>query len=118
MPLSETGSAELANGLTAIGTGLNHLDGAAADTVQIVVARARRSAPVDTGELSRSIQGRGSGSTATIGTRVDYGLPVHFGVPSRGQRPQPFLHQAVSAETARILDAYTRNVDRLIDQKV
>lgn len=116
--LSETGSTELAAGITGIGDGLSRLDGAATETVQIVVARARRSAPSDTGNLSRSIEGRGTGSTATIGTRVDYGLPVHFGVPSRGQRPQPFLHQAVTAEQNRILDAYTRNVDRLIDQKV
>lgn len=118
MPLSETGSTELANGLTAIGDGLNHLDGASADTVTIVVARARRLAPSDTGNLSRSITGSGSGSTATIGTSVSYGLPVHFGVPSRGQRPRPFLFQAVEAEQFRIVDAYTRDVSRLIESKV
>lgn len=118
MPLSETGSAELAAGLTAIGDGLESLDGASSATTSIVVARARRLAPSDTGALSRSIQGRGTGSTATIGTSVSYGLPVHFGVPSHHQRPQPFLHQAVTAEQARILDAYTTDVNRLIEQKV
>lgn len=118
MPLSETGSAELAAGLAQIADGLDDLDVAAADTVNIVVARARRLAPVDTGALSRSITGRGSGSTATIGTKVSYGMPVHFGVPSRGQRPRPFLHQAVEAEQFRILDAYTSDVNRLIETKV
>jgi hypothetical protein len=118
MPLSETGSTELATALSAIGDGLDDLDAAADATVTIVVFRARRLAPADTVALSRSIQGRGSGSTATIGTNVSYGLPVHFGVPSHHQRPRPFLHQAVEAETARILDAYTTDVNRLIEQKV
>lgn len=118
MPLSETGSAELAAGLAAIGDGLDDLDGASAATVDIVVARARRSAPTDTGALGRSITGRGSGSTATIGTKLEYGLPVHFGVPSRNQRPQPFLHQAVQAEQNRIVDAYTTDINRLIETKV
>ena len=118
MPLSETGSDDLAAGLTAIGTGLAHLDVAAADTVNIVVSRARRLAPVNTGALSRSITGRGTGSTATIGTKSEYGLPVHFGVPSRGQHPRPFLHQAVEAEQSRIVDAYTTDVNRLIESKV
>jgi len=118
MPLSETGSTELATALSAIGDGLDDLDDAADDTVTIVVARARRLAPVDTGRLSRSIDGRGTGSTATIGTSVAYGLPVHFGVPSHDQRPRPFLHQAVEAETGHILDAYTKDVQRLIEQKV
>lgn len=118
MPLSETGSDELAAGLSAIADNLDDLDTAASDTVQIVVARARRSAPTDTGNLSRSITGKGTGSTATIGTKASYGLPVHFGVPSHNQRPQPFLHQAVDAERNRILDAYTRNAQTLIEQKV
>jgi len=118
MPLSEKGSAELATALTKIGDGLDDLDAAADRTVTIVVARARRLAPVDTGRLSRSIEGRGTGSTATIGTNVAYGLPVHFGVPSHGQHPRPFLHKAVEAETAHIVEAYTKDVNRLIEQKV
>jgi len=118
MPLSEKGSTELASALTKIGDGLDDLDAAADRTVTLVVSRARRLAPVDTGRLSRSIDGRGTGSTATIGTNVAYGLPVHFGVPSHSQRPQPFLHQAVEAETGHIVDAYTKDINRLIEQQV
>ena len=118
MPLSEKGSDDLATALSKIGDGLDDLDAAADDTVTIVVARARRLAPSDTGALSRSISGRGTGSTATIGTKISYGLPVHFGVPSHSQRPRPFLHQAVEAETAHILAAYSKDVNRLIEQKV
>ncbi len=116
--LSETGSDDLAAGLGAIADGLDDLDIAATDTVNIVVSRARRLAPVNTGALSRSITGRATGSTATIGTPISYGLPVHFGVPSHHQRPRPFLTQAVDAEQFRILDAYTADVNRLIEQKV
>jgi len=118
MPLSEKGSDDLASALGAIGDGLDDLDAAADATVTIVVARARRLAPSDTGALARSISGRGTGSTATIGTRISYGLPVHFGVPSHSQRPRPFLHQAVEAEKADIVAEYTKDVNRLIEQKV
>jgi X-X-X-Leu-X-X-Gly heptad repeat protein len=118
MSLSETGSAELAAGLSQIASGLDQLDGAANNTVTILVARARRLTPVKTGALSASITGHGVGSTATVGTSLSYGLPVHFGVPSHNQQPRPFLFQAVTAETARIVDAYTADVNRLIEQKV
>lgn len=118
MALTEKGSAELAAALNGIGNGLTDLDQAADDTVTLVVARARRLAPTDTGALVRSISGRGTGSTATIGAGAPHAGPVHGGVPSRGIRPQPFLTGAVTAERDRILGAYTRNVQTLINRKV
>lgn len=117
MPITEHGSAELASALDAIGAGLKQLDEAAAETVAFVVARARRLAPTDTGALARSISGRGTGSTATVGTAIAYAAPVHFGVPRRRIPPRPFLFGAVDAERSRILDAYARNVQTLIDKK-
>jgi phage gpG-like protein len=118
MPLTEKGSAELASALTAISHGLDDLDQAADDTVTLVVARARRLAPTKTGALARSITGRGSGSTATIGAGADYAGAIHSGVPSHGIRPTPFLYDAVEAERGRILDAYADNVQTLIERKV
>jgi len=116
MPLSETGSADLASALAKIADGLDDLTGAADATVTLLVARARRLAPVDTGALSRSIHGHGTGSTATVAVGVPYAVPVHFG--SKGHRPQPFLYQAVDTERGHILEAYTTDVNRLIKQKV
>jgi len=118
MPLSEKGSAELAAALNKIAAGVDDLDEAADDTVTLIVARARRLAPSDTGALARSIAGTGTGSTATVGAGARYATPVHSGVPSRGMRPRPFLFDAVDAERGRILDAYARNVQTLIDRKV
>ena len=118
MALTETGSAELAAALNAIGDGLDDLDAAADETVTLVVARARRLAPTRTGALARSITGRGSGSTATIGAGADYAGAIHSGVPSHGIRPTPFLTDAVEAERGRILDACTDNVQTLIERKV
>jgi hypothetical protein len=118
MPITEKGSAELAAALDKIAGGLDDLDDAADDTVTIVVARARRLAPTDTGALARSITGRGTGSTATVGAGARYATPIHSGVPSRGIRPHPFLFDAVDAERVRILDAYARNVQTLIERKV
>lgn len=114
MPLVEQGSAELAGGLVAVADGLDDL----APDETIVVARARRLAPVATGRLASSIVGTTVGTTATIGTPVPYGLPVHFGVPSHGQRAQPFLHQAVDAEQVRIVADYTRDVEQLLERNV
>jgi len=118
MALQEHGSAELASALDAIGSGLKQLDQAADDTVTLIVARAKSLAPKATGKLSRSIAGRGTGSTATVSTSVDYAAPVHFGVPSRNMRPRPFLYGAVDAERTRIVAAYERNVQSLIERKV
>ena len=118
MPLTETGSDQVAAALSGIAAGLDDLDEASSATVRLVVARARRMVPLNTGRLSRSIRGTSTGSTATIGTNVPYALPVHFGVPARNIAPTPFLLGALASERARILDAYTANVDRLIEQKV
>jgi hypothetical protein len=118
VPLTEKGAVPLASALGGIADGLDDLAGGARAAVDLIVARARKLAPVDTGKLSGSMRGTGDGSTATVGSSVAYGLPVHFGVPSRGQRPRPFLHQAVDAEQTRIVDAYTTDVSRLIEQKV
>jgi phage gpG-like protein len=111
-------AAQLKAGLAGIAAGLQDLEDAADDAAATVVARARRLAPVATGRLAQSIRGDHTGSTATAGTSVRYGLPVHFGVPSRSQRPRPFLFQAVDAETKSIVAAYTKDVDRLIGEKV
>jgi hypothetical protein len=115
MTLKETGSAELAAGLSGIA---DRLDDVAPPT-DVIVARARKLSPVATGRLSRSITGGpATGSSATVGTSVRYGLPVHFGVPSRNQRARPFLLQAVDAETKRIVDGYTDDVAALIAKEV
>lgn len=118
MPLTETGSDQVAAALSGIAAGLTNLDEASGETARLVVARARRMVPIDTGRLSRSIRGTSTGSTATIATNVPYALPVHFGVPARNIKPTPFLLAALASERARILDAYTTNVTRLIEQKV
>ena len=110
MPLQEHGSAELASALDGIAAGLDQLDVAATDTVNIVVSRARPLAPRATGALSRSIVGRGTGSTATIGTIVAYGRPSISVCRPSIMRPRPFLTQAVDAEQFRILDAYAADV--------
>lgn len=116
MPLSETGSSDLSSALAGIVANLDDLTGAADATVSIVVARARSLAPVDTGALSRSISGRGTGSTATVGVDVPYAIPVHFG--SKYQRARPFLYDAVDIEKNHIVGAYVDDIDRLIRQKV
>lgn len=112
------GDAELAAALTAIGGGLGHLEAGAARAAEILAADARGRAPKRTGTLAASIRGRAQGSAATVGTPVRYGRPVHSGVPSRNQRPQPFLAEAVKAQDSAILAAYAKDAQALIDRSV
>lgn len=108
------GDAELVAGLAAIGDGLDHLDDAQRAAAEIVLADARGRAPKRTGTLARS----GQVTRGVVGFGVRYGIPVHFGVPSRNQRPQPFLANAVKAQTTAVVGAYTKSVQALIDRSV
>lgn len=64
-----------------------------------VESRAKVLAPVDTGRLRSSIrwdmQRRPAGIVATVGTDVEYALPVHEG--ARGRAGRPFLRDALPA---------------------
>jgi hypothetical protein len=118
VPLTERGATELVESFDAIAAGLDDLTGAAGETVDLLVHRARTLAPRATGELARSIRGDVTGSTATVTARAAHAGPVHFGVPKRGIRARPFLHRALELERGDVLDAYTADVQRLIDKAV
>ena len=118
MNVTVKGDAELVAGLAADGDGLAHLDGAARAAAEILELDARGRAPKRTGTLAASIRGTTRGGTATVGTAVRYGLPVHFGVPSRNQRPQPFLLEAVRAQDTAVLAAYVKDTQALIDRSL
>lgn len=118
MSLTVTGDEQLAAAMTRIGDGLGHLDVAAKAAAELLQLDARGRAPKRTGTLASSVVGRATGGTATVGTPVRYGLPVHFGVPSRGMRAQPFLADAVRAGSSDIAAAYTKNVQAIIDREI
>lgn len=116
--ITARGGPALAAGLSGVAAGLDHLDGAARATAELLELDARGRAPKRSGKLAGSIRGTARDGTATVGTPVPYGLPVHFGVPSRNQRGQPFLADAVRAQDSAILAVWARDAQRLIDEEI
>lgn len=112
------GLPELLSGMAAVSAGLDDLREAPRVSAELVADYARAHAPKRTGRLARSIVGRSSAGRAEIGSPLDYGLPVHFGVPSRNIAPQPFLHRALVAQTDGVLTAWAKDVQALIEEKV
>lgn len=68
----------------------------------------RRTVPVgDTGRLERSIRALGSqtkGQVAAGGARAPYAGRIHYGDPTPGIRPQPFLTDAVADKLGDVRD--------------
>jgi phage gpG-like protein len=83
---------------------------------EVAQAAARSSAqraPVRTGELKRSITGEGSRSAATVRAGAPYAAPVHWGVPSRGMAPNPFILSAMVADEQTFKTLYERRLAEL-----
>lgn len=118
MSLTIRGDAQLIAGLDGIAAGLKDPHDPLRSTGELLERDARGRAPKRTGALARSIRATTETGSASVGTPISYGLPVHFGVPSRGMRAQPFLAQAVDAQAAAIEAVWSRDVQTLIDQEI
>lgn len=71
---------------------------------------AKRRVPVDTGALRASIHTEMVAPTsATVGTDLDYAMPVEFG--NHGRPPQPYLIPAAEAARPRFTAAMTKLLD-------
>lgn len=114
MSIKVRGDDELAAALSRIGDGLGHLDDAARAAGEVLAVDARGRAPKRTGTLAASIRASGP----VVGTPIRYGAPVHNGVPSRNQRPQPFLTDAVRAQSTELGTIYAADIQRLIDRSM
>lgn len=79
---------------------LDTASGAAVQRVALEVMKdAKQFAPVDTGNLRRSITATGDGTDWQVGTNVEYAVYQEFGT-SR-MRAQPFLGPALNAAKAK-----------------
>lgn len=74
--------------------------GTRAAEAKAILPRARRLAPRRTGALAASLRATPQGVRAG----VRYAVYVHYGVPSRGQRPQPFLRLAAMEARGQAVD--------------
>lgn len=74
------------------------IQAALARTASLALGYAREECPVRTGRLRDSLSCRCNGTTAEIGTRIEYAAAVELGTDRNA--PNPFLSRA-AAETKR-----------------
>lgn len=113
------GTRELRKELKAAGDDLSDLKDANAEAAGIVTPVARVGAPVVSGALAGSLRSSGTASAAVIRAgyaSVPYAGPVHWGWPSRGIKPNPFIVEAAKQTQPRWVAAYERAVDRILSK--
>lgn len=88
-------------------------------SASIVSVRARRDAPVLSGDLRDSIRPLGGVSKATVaagkGRTRDYAGVIHYGWPAHGIEPQEFLHEALEREWPKVYAHFEQAVDKVAD---
>lgn len=97
------------------------------EAAQIVKREALNLVPVRTGLLKSTIREAGTQRTSRVRAgfkRVPYAGPIHFGWSSRPNaqfgwrggpiRPQPFLYDALDRRRGEVIDAYERQINRVI----
>lgn len=113
------GARDLRRALKAIDGGIADLKKVHAAAAEIVELRASELVPVLDGILDSSIRssGQAAGGIVRAGSAgVPYAGPIHFGWPSRGIAPQPFLYDALDTRTVEVIEVYESRVDMLISK--
>jgi HK97 gp10 family phage protein len=81
---------------------------------QKVADRAAHYAPKDTGTLANSIKVGSRGDKITVRSPLPYAAPIHWGWPSRGIRPQPFIARAAEEKREEYAEELQEAMNRLI----
>jgi len=120
MPLDVTfrieGLAKLQRELKQAGEDTQDLKTAGRTAAKIVMAEAKRTAPVRTGALKRSI--RTSVTQKNVGILggkaivVPYAEPIHWGWPKRGIRANPWISRAAVMTQPQWLPGYIAEIDK------
>lgn len=111
------GARELRAALKRAGVELADLKDANARVSAYVASMAAGRAPRRSGRLASSIRGNkaaGRASVAAGSARLPYAGPIHWGWPSRGIAPQPFIAETAKQTEAIWLADYSRAIDAVI----
>lgn len=83
-----------------------------------VATAAKGLVPVLSGKLQGSIAASGlqSSSVVKAGKGLEYGGVIHFGWARHNIEPVPFLYDALDERRDEVLEAYTKQLQRLIDK--
>ena len=117
--LKVEGAARLRRTLKAAGVDLSNLTDAHREAAALVTSRARGTAPRRSGALAGSVRGSGTKTQAVVragGARLPYAGPIHWGWPSRGIEPQPWITEAAQATEPQWFGIYDQAVNEALDQ--
>lgn len=113
------GLATLVRTLKKAGVDISELKDAHRRAGEIVAHEAALRAPRRTGKLAGSIRAAKQVRRARVqagGARVPYAGPIHWGWPSRGIAPQPFLTDAAQATESRWTAQYVKDVEAALSK--
>lgn len=99
------------------GDDLADLKEAHRESADIAATGARPLVPVRSGALAASLRSTGTKTAGIIrsgGARVPYAGPIHWGWPSRGIAPQPFMATGAEETEPQWLPVYLSAVDRAL----
>jgi hypothetical protein len=114
--LEVRGAGELTRTLHQAGADLADLTGAGNRAGDLLVATARSRAPKRTGALAASLVPVASATGVRVASSVRYASAVHWGVPSRNIRANPFLADAVGATEDTLVGHYFDQVQGAVDK--
>ena len=106
------GDAALRATLGRVADNLDNLTEAGQAGGREVQRRAQSGAPVSTGALARSIRAEATGTEITVGTPIPYAPFQEYGTVNTPA--SPYLRPALEASTTQIVDAYTGEIQNLL----
>ena len=83
---------------------------------EIIIGESKKFVPVLTGALAQSVRNASTKKSAKVragSVGVPYAGAIHFGWPSRGIRPNPFLYDAIDRRRDEVRDRYVDLIDAL-----
>lgn len=83
---------------------------------EIIIGESKKFVPVLTGALAESVRNASTKKSAKVragSVGVPYAGAIHFGWPSRGIRPNPFLYDAIDRRRDEVRDRYVDLIDAL-----
>lgn len=108
------GLRELKRTMRAAGVDMADLKEATSTAAATVATYSMARAPHRSGRLAGSIKGNKAMNRATVGSRLVYGGPIHWGWPGHNIAAQPFIADAAAATEPIWVAAYQAEIDKIL----
>jgi len=110
------GLRELKASMRKAGLDMADLKAATSKAAQMVTEASRSVAPHRTGQLASSLKASRGANQATVGSRLVYGNPIHWGWAAHNIRPNPFISNAGQATEGQWLQAYEQELQQILNR--